>query len=489
MSRWSDTFINHQFNKDWANLQKALNNAKIDDESVLSSVEELARLKKVTRYLDGLLNLIDAELIPLSTWDTFQAQLSPCVNEISNFNSNRDINHLRNANAHADNLLSYLRPWVVINPVDSVVSMRDALSDYHKSIDEYSETYRTNGRDLLAELKSKKTTIVRIEEELEEVRGQINKYHHEIFESEGSNVGIKDHIQDLLKTFEAEKNKVSEFYKEALVGDEANNSIKKKVLDALSLIQQEQNKAFKYIESISVERKELEEFYSKVFGDENSENEKIKGGLKEEIDRRIKQLDTFYGEQKTKHDAQFQEIESLLPGATSAGLANAFFEMKRSFDTPIGNFTRMFYDSIALIITLAIVAMIDRIAADGVHFVHYENIGEFASTLGWKLPVIGAAVWLAVFASKRRSEMQRLQQEYAHKEALAKSYHGFKKQIESLNQEDQEMLKSLMSKAIDSIADNASKTLDGNHGDKTPLQELVETVIPSLEKIKKSVSS
>jgi hypothetical protein len=51
------------------------------------------------------------------------------------------------------------------------------------------------------------------------------------------------------------------------------------------------------------------------------------------------------------------------------------------------------------------------------------------------------------------------------------------------------MLKTLMTKAVESISDNASKTLDGSHGDKTPLQELVETVVPSLEKIKKSVSN
>lgn len=367
--------------------------------------------------------------------------------------------------------------------------MKDALESYHASISEYSDSYRTSGRDLLTELKGKKTSVLRIEEEVTTIKNNISSYEKELFENDGDSKGIKDSIQELFSNFKEEKNKISQFYHEALIGDESNNSIKKKVLDALATIQAEQAKALKYVESISEEKRDLEELYLKVFGDEDSDNEKTKHGLYEEVNRRIKQLDQFYEDQKLKLDAQFKEIEGLLPGATSAGLSQAFLDMKISFNDPIKNFTRMFYDSLALIIVIAFIAMIDTVGTNGIKFIHYDSIGEFASTLGWKLPVIGAAIWLAAFASKRRSEAQRLQQEYAHKEAIAKSYHGFKTQIESLRQEDQAMLRTLMTKAIESLAENASKTLDGNHGDKTPLQELVETVAPSLGKLKDAIGS
>lgn len=484
MSRWSDAFIKHPFQSDWKTLLHSLSDLKIDDESILTDVEELARLKKVIKYIEGLLNALDTDLVPLGTWDNFQGQCSGCLQQISSYQQNRNIGHLQNANANADNLLTYVRPWVVGNPVDAVKSLKDALESYHASISEYSDSYRTSGRDLLTELKSKKTSVLRIEEDVTAIKNNISLYEKELFENDGDSKGIKGRIQELFSNFEEEKNKISQFYRDALIGDESNNSIKKKVTDALASIQAEQAEALKYIKSISEEKEDLEEFYLKVFGDENSDDEKLKHGLRGEIYQRIAQFDKFYEEQKLKFDTQFKQIEGLLPGATSAGLAHAFLEMKESFNDPIKNFTRMFYDSLALTIVIAVIAMIDTVSENGIRFIHYNSIGEFASTLGWKLPVVGAAIWLAVFSSKRRSEAQRLQQEYAHKEALAMSYHGFKTQIENLQQEDQAMLRTLMTKAIESLAENASKTLDGNHGDKTPLQELVETVAPSLGKLK-----
>ena len=81
----------------------------------------------------------------------------------------------------------------------------------------------------------------------------------------------------------------------------------------------------------------------------------------------------------------------------------------------------------------------------------------------------------------------RLQQEYAHKEALAKSYQGFKKQIEGLgNDKDDILLKQLLQAAIEGVSFNASGTLDGKHADKVPIiddaEGLVKVIKAALEK-------
>ncbi len=96
-------------------------------------------------------------------------------------------------------------------------------------------------------------------------------------------------------------------------------------------------------------------------------------------------------------------------------------------------------------------------------------------------PLYIPAVWLAIFASKRRSENQRLIQEYAHKEALAKSYTSYKKQIDELEEEDQKLLVKLLDSAIDTISSNPSKTLDKKHDHEMPVKELVQ---PLLDKLK-----
>jgi hypothetical protein len=94
-------------------------------------------------------------------------------------------------------------------------------------------------------------------------------------------------------------------------------------------------------------------------------------------------------------------------------------------------------------------------------------------------------LWLTLFASKRRSESLRLQQEYAHKEALAKSYQNFKAQIDALGQSEPELMNKLLSSAIEAVSKNASDTLDKKHGDKTPVHEGVDGLINSMEKVKK----
>lgn len=113
MSRWIDQFETHTFQSEWNKLKEALDEATFDDETVITSVTELARLKKVISYLDGMIKSIDPELVPLNIWDQFNQQSVNCFNQIVSFNSNKDIGHIANANANADNLLTYIRPYMV----------------------------------------------------------------------------------------------------------------------------------------------------------------------------------------------------------------------------------------------------------------------------------------------------------------------------------------------------------------------------------------
>ena len=104
------------------------------------------------------------------------------------------------------------------------------------------------------------------------------------------------------------------------------------------------------------------------------------------------------------------------------------------------------------------------------------TINEISNNLMHSLPFTIPLIWLAIYASKRRSENQRLEQEYAHKETLAKSYSGYKQQIEQLSEKDKELLAKLLTAAIDSISYNASNTLDKKHGDGTVFQEILKQI-------------
>jgi len=86
-----------------------------------------------------------------------------------------------------------------------------------------------------------------------------------------------------------------------------------------------------------------------------------------------------------------------------------------------------------------------------------------------RTPIALPIIWLAYFAAKRRNENRRLEEEYAHKEAIARSYFSFKQQVEKLDAEQSNALSAkLLEAAISSVSRNASQTLDKDHDDKLP---------------------
>jgi archaellin len=421
VSRWLDQFKNHVFRLDWAVLKSELENAEIEDESILTSVEELARLKKVVVYLDQLMAFIDPELVPQQTWTNFHKQVAPCKNEVIQFNANKNIAHLTNANEHVDNLLSYVRPWVVSDPVKASKAMSASLETYNSTISEYSEKYRIDAKKLVDELELAKKQASDLLQNVEFFNDAIEKYSDELFEGEDSKESVKETIDTFLAHCKNAFNEINDYYIELLQDNDEDVSIKKKIKEASDEVYEHLSKVVEHLKAVKDDRDDLEEFHKKIFGSNEGDNSSKKEGLKKELDSRLIQLNQYDEEQKSKHSALSEEIEALLPGATSAGLATAFKNMKDSFDKPIKQYTITFYGSLLLIIFVSVVAMTDSIGAGGIKFIKYDDLISFANSLGWKIPVVGTAVWLAIFASKRRSEAHRLQQEYAHKESVAKS--------------------------------------------------------------------
>ncbi len=484
MSRWLEQFKNHAFWPEWNALKSELGKAEIDDETVLTSVQELARLKKVVKYLDGLMAAIDSELVPEATWTSFHQQCVPCKQELMNFNSNKNIAHLKAANNHADNLLSYVKPWVVLEPSDAAKSMVGALEEYNIIINKYSDKYREGAKVLVSDLAEIKSSSEKVLADMANLKENIKTYSSELFDDSEDRAAIKTDIDRLVVNFEEENEKIHSFYIKLLEGSDDEESVSSRILKAHDTVESYLEQSTIYLDSIKNNKAELEIFHKKIFGVLEADGKPKTKGLKEEIETGMADLKSFDREQKLIHKALNEQIESLLPGATSAGLASAFKTMKESFKLPILGYTVMFYISLIFTMLVSVVAMTDTFTWNEIIFVKFDNVKDFLNSLGWKVPVVGAAIWLAMFSSKRRSEAQRLQQEYAHKESFASSYNSFKQQIEDLGDDDSEMLKILIVKAVDSISYNASATLDGKHGDKAPVHELIGKVLREIKDIK-----
>ncbi|MDD2791435.1 MAG: hypothetical protein PHU40_12335 [Sulfurimonas sp.] len=485
MSRWIDNFENHGFQTTWIDLKTNLEQVVVN-ESVPTDVQEAARLKKVIAFLDNALQNLDPELFPISVLTAFNQEASQCNSQIHSFNSNKNIGHITNANNHADNLLSYIRPYM-IHEGQTRKTLQSAVRAYSREYEESIVRFKELAEDELNEIKTMKKHIDVVQadcnhryEIAEEASIKITEYESKLFGDENHTDSIKAKIDEIYDNLHDKYEKLTDLYQEVFEDDDNEEyiSIKTALKNAKKELENDAEHANKLLTNLRGSIKNLQEFYTQIFG-ELDENDKRVGGLKDELDGRLKHLSDYEKDQSERHAALFKKIEGLLPGATSAGLSNAYMEMKKTFDTPIQTWNKVFMGSIGFMLFLTLLSFVQIGVQKGDEFIWFSFVSSdgLETTLNqllYKLPLFIPLVWLAIFASKRRSENQRLQQEYAHKEALAKSYDSYKTQIEQLGQTNQEMLIKLIDKAINAIAHNASETLDGKHGDGTPINEFMK---------------
>jgi hypothetical protein len=491
MSRWIDSFDNPTSNTVWKDLKDKLELCTVD-ETIVSSVEEIARLKKIIAFIDTSLEGIEPELFPQNYVTAFNQQAVACRDQITTYNSNKNIAHITQANAHADNFLNYIRPHVV-NSDKLKKSLLAAIRAYTNEVAKHLEH--------ITDTKSEYIKVKEFREEIEE-------YYDLLFED--NDESIKAKITLFLNSAEEQYGKINKFYNEILI-DEDSVSTKTAIIEAKKDILRDVEDSHKKLVDVSAKIEELDKFYIKIFGSEDEEGN-LTGGLQKEIEQRLEALEKFKIEQEAVYKKEmkvrldsllkyekeqqennknlYEQIEGYLPGATSAGLAKAYQEMKDSFTNPIKYWNFAFIGIVVIMFIATFISFVNiGTLVDGNYTLFsFVKIGEFEDTMNsilFKLPLYAPLIWLAIFASKRRSENQRLQQEYAHKEALAKSYISYKKQIDNLNQEDKALLEKLLDSSISTIAHNASESLDKKHGDPTPVQESLKILFDEVKKLKK----
>lgn len=478
MSRWVENFKDHVFQTTWENLKVTLRDITVDDDTIVTSVTELARLKKVVTYLDELLKSIDPELVPVATWDNCNAQATPCHQQITTFVNNRNIGHITNANNNADNLLTYIRPYIVTD-AKAINAIQTAMLEYSKTVNDSCRSFVENADNFLNEINENKSATAEILSSIEESKNEVDKVATYLFGEDGAEKKIVSLVDD----FEAMYLKINDFYTETLIGDEVEESTQKAILNAKKESIELQEAIQELLSEADPEIKELEKFHTKIFGKEDVLGERSIG-LKEELDTRISALESFEGEQQTKYNTLVKQIEDLIPAATTTGLASAYATMKKSFNDQIKYASWLFYFSLFLLLAISLGMSIEGFSDSGVMFSRPNTLQDVLKGLVHKIPYYAPILWLAFYATKRRSECQRLQQEYSHKEALAVSYNSYKKQLRDLGDDDGVMQKELITKAIDAIVYNASKTLDGKHGDNMPMQQVIEKAVEAALKAK-----
>lgn len=218
-------------------------------------------------------------------------------------------------------------------------------------------------------------------------------------------------------------------------------------------------------------------FYNNLLGVKNEDGTQTLG-VKQKVEECVKNLDTLYSSNQERQVQLFEKIKGLLKGASTVALAEAFNKHKESFNLSNILWVFTFIMSIASMMTLSIIAFVSS---------KYDLSEMWKYTLG-NLPFLGGAIWLAIYASRQRSQNVRLQQEYAFKEDVAKIYYGLKQEIEGLGDSElgQKLNERILSIVVQTVSYNPSDTLESkNHGDKGPILEALNSVVEMVKDLKK----
>jgi hypothetical protein len=476
MSRWNERFQSNVLGAEWARLKRSAEDAFADGADSAEIGPELARLRKVVGFIDGALDGVDPELLPFGFYDLLNVQASHCASRIDAYSSSRGIDDVRAANHHADELLSLVRPHLVLDG-SAANAFRKAAVGYGKTYEQMSAKAMDGFREAVSELISRKAHVERIIKKIEQQTVRMDDEEQRLLGEEGVLVVAGRKATDAEEKFR----EIKALHQKIFHDVDGEESVKSQIDSAFALVSQKAQEAATLVSTADQPIKKIVEYEGRLLGNPSRPDEESVSAF---IERQKKKLTEFEVEQASKTEALIQKIESLIPGATSAGLATAYHEMKNSFDAPIKTASRIFYGTIAVLIFGSILLCVQKIYWFGIEFIPLPDWESSLRSFAYKLPFYGAAVWLAYYASKRRSEFQRLQQEYAHKEALAKSYDSFKRQIEALGSKDDVLMAMLLEKAIGAIAHNASQTLDGKHGDKSPSHDALDKVLGNLTGLK-----
>lgn len=322
--------------------------------------------------------------------------------------------------------------------------------------------------------------ITTIYDEVKALKDSASDIIKDFQEKQKASIENKKTIEEFLVKIKTEENSIGVIQKNTVQWQQEIEKTKEEIL-ANSTQYKELNSKLKTTQA------SIDATYEKLIGKTDIDGN-FKKGYIQETEELKNNIATFLADQKAKFTAQFNEIESLLPGATSTGLAEAYQVQKNSYTKPLQLWSGVFIGTIGIMIALSIFLLWSQF-----NKTQSLTLNEAFISLLKDLPFFIPTIWLAGYASKQQSQYKRLQQEYAFKETNAKSFHGHKMQIEELVKDgatDKDLLLQLVSQLVVITSQNPSETLDNrSHEDNSPIFKLAERLLPSFSRGKKEQES
>lgn len=262
-----------------------------------------------------------------------------------------------------------------ISIYDRIVELTSAesIEEIENSKQEILDKYN----ELFAEDEQGESTVDQLLSKVKEIK---EKYA-ELFEEQN-----KDG-ENLFEEMESRVNKLGELWKEYFVEDEEGVT-KSELIDG--------------------RLKKLDQFYIRIYGDEAKDIPSLKKELEERLDN-LKDVET--------------RAKATIDLSSEAGLAGGFVSKRKEANT-----ARLISLAVFIVTVLCMFGF-NLWLFDADDFKNME-----LHTLLFKITINAPLIWIATIANINLNRFSRLEQEYSHKESLAKSYERYRAEIEQLEQ-------------------------------------------------------
>jgi len=231
VSRWTDNYKNHAFQSQWSEIKELLAELSAPIGSTRPNIGELSRLKRVIKYIDELLIASDPEMIPLSTWDNFAANVTPIRDQVNAFEQNDDFSHLNNANNHADNLLTYISPFVVTGK-GAAQAAGKAFKESAGVVDKYIVLLKEKAESAVQETINVKKNADSLYSEIQETKENIDEFELETLIGDDENKSLQDRLETLESDAANWHSTIKKFHESLTSGNEEEASIILQIGDA-----------------------------------------------------------------------------------------------------------------------------------------------------------------------------------------------------------------------------------------------------------------
>jgi hypothetical protein len=171
MSEWTSRVESHPIQNTLSNYESKINEIENEELITSQSIDDFERIKKIIRLLRNNLTQ-DPILLTPAPLNNLNNTLQNSLNELTNFRSNQNSSHLKNANTHLDSLLihlaqiSFQSSFSISDFSETLVSFRRSAGQYAHYIEEefnkLKASYESLNKEFIdfkAQINSQKTRL------------------------------------------------------------------------------------------------------------------------------------------------------------------------------------------------------------------------------------------------------------------------------------------------------------------------------------------